>query len=355
MNQQQKSLRVGIAAILCAVVFRFFSPQMLWPLVQFLTKPDTVAFLIYAETGRDVRFSPSGQVEQENIPDPGLVYSPESQAAVTGDWVVPAFGDTSLVSLSYSCSYRPDVENLLREPLSWDLREGGPAVLIYHTHTTESYRRFQQDYEETAPYRTLDPHYNVVSVGDRVAELLEGAGITVIHDREVHDYPDYNTSYMHSRKAMQNLIKEYPNLRLVLDIHRDARDVPGGQLRTIANVGGKTSAQLMIVVGTNCRLKHSHWPENLALGLKLHAQLEAQTPGIVRPLCLRPQRFNQDLSPGALLIEVGAAGNSHGEAMLAAEQLAQAIIAISRGTQDCFTADDADSGSGPPSAPESDP
>ena len=104
----------------------------------------------------------------------------------------------------------------------------------------------------------------------------------------------------------------------------------------------------MIVVGTNSRMPHDTWPRNLSLGLKLHAQLEKQTPGIVRPLCLRPQRFNQDLSPGALLIEVGSAGNSHGEAMLAAQQLAEAIIAISKGTA---TEDWKDTASAPPAVP----
>ena len=56
--------------------------------------------------------------------------------------------------------------------------------------------------------------------------------------------------------------------------------------------------------------------------------------GLTRPLQLRSQRFNQDLSPGALLIEVGAAGNTHPEAMTAAEQLAKAVIALAKGTAD---------------------
>jgi len=99
-------------------------------------------------------------------------------------------------------------------------------------------------------------------------------------------------------------------------------------MRTRAEVGGEPSAQLMIVIGTN----HEGYEENLSLGLKLHAQLERQAEGIMRPLQLRAQRFNQDLSPGALLIEVGAAGNSHGEARIAAEQLAEAIAALARGT-----------------------
>lgn len=100
-------------------------------------------------------------------------------------------------------------------------------------------------------------------------------------------------------------------------------------MRTLAHVDGSDSAQLMIVVGTN----YDTWEENLSLALKLHAQLETACPGITRPLQLRGQRFNEDLSPGGLLIEVGAAGNSHDEALTAAGELAKAIIALAKGTQ----------------------
>ena len=100
-------------------------------------------------------------------------------------------------------------------------------------------------------------------------------------------------------------------------------------MRTLAQVEGESSAQLMMVLGTN----HKGYEENLSLGLKLHALLERTHPGLMRPLQLRAQRFNQDLLPGTLLIEVGAAGNTHPEAMTAAEVLAQAIIALSLGTE----------------------
>lgn len=351
MGQRQKSLRVGMAAILCALVFRFFSPGILEPLIRFLTEPDTVAFLIYAETGRDVRFSPSGDLMQEEIPEVKLTYAPESPEPAMPEWIMPVFGPDAAVELDYRCACRPDVDKLLREPLSWNLAGPEPTVLIYHTHTTESYQKFQQDYEETAPYRTLNPQYNVLSIGDRVTEILEQAGISVIHDREIHDYPSYNRSYMHSRVAEQKLLNRNPGILLALDIHRDAIEGPSGQMKTTANVGGSTSAQIMIVVGTNCRLPHKNWSQNLSVGLKLHAQLEAQTPGITRPLNLSPQRFNQDLCPGGLLIEVGAAGNSHGEAMLAAEQLGQAIVALSRGTA---TADWENREADPPAVPAAD-
>ena len=128
-------------------------------------------------------------------------------------------------------------------------------------------------------------------------------------------------------------MKGYPSIRLVLDLHRDAADTENGQLRTAVDTGDGQIAQLMLVMGTEeAGLRHPDWEENLSLALKLHATLEGQCPGIMRPLILRSQRFNQDMSPGALLVEVGAAGNTHAEAIAAAEQLAEAIAALAGGT-----------------------
>ena len=104
-------------------------------------------------------------------------------------------------------------------------------------------------------------------------------------------------------------------------------------MKTSATVAGKPSAQLMLVMGTNASgQEHPNWQENLSLGLKLQAVLQQKYPGICRPLALRAQRFNQDLSPGALLIEVGAAGNTRQEALTAMEALAEGILALAKGT-----------------------
>ena len=180
----------------------------------------------------------------------------------------------------------------------------------------------------------LDAEHNMLCIGDRVVEVLAQYGITALHDRSLHDYPDYNSAYENARKQAQKYLAAYPSIQLILDLHRDALEDQGTQLPTAATVGGQACAQLMLVSGTNAGgLSHEGWEENLSLALKLHAQLEQASPGIMRPISLRSQRFNQDLLPGALLVEVGSAGNTRQEALLAAEQLALAIAALARGTQ----------------------
>ena len=172
-----------------------------------------------------------------------------------------------------------------------------------------------------------------MGVGDYLEELLETRyGIQVIHDRKTHDYPSYNGSYSNARKSIEKYLKKYPSICLVLDLHRDASGDLKNQMRTKATVNGQKSAQIMFVVGTNgAGQKHPDWKENLALALKLQVQMERHAKGICRDINLRSQRFNQDESTGALIVEVGAAGNTRKEALIAVEVLAQAIADLSNG------------------------
>ena len=324
MDQQGKALRLGAWAILFAVMVKLSTLGVFQPLADIVRNPNIQSFLIYIETGRKVRFSPSSEDFFGESPGPQqeMVALPVFSAA-----------DTE-ISLYDAGGLAPDAEALLESPLSWNLRDAAPAVLILHTHATESYTKNGEPYVESSAYRTLDEDYNMLSIGGVVAEILSQNGISVIHDRELHDYPSYDGSYNHARKSIAYYLEKYPSIQLVLDLHRDASGDLGNQLRTLANVDGKDSAQLMLVIGSNgSGLSHPDWQENLALGLKLHTVLEDMAPGITRPVMLRTQRFNQDLSPGALLVEVGSAGNSHGEAMLAAEVLAHAVLVLAQGTE----------------------
>ena len=330
MNHHERSLRAGAAAILCAIIFRLGLGGLFQPMGEFLARPAVSSLLIYLETGRIVRFSPSS----EALP----LFSRES-AAPSFDTpeaeTVPVFSsqDLGLVTVKYYGTKEPDLEALMERPLSWDLADGEPAVLILHTHGTESYTKAPgESYTESSDFRTLDEGYNMISLGDLLAQALEAAGITVVHDRSLHDYPSYSGSYSSARKSIAAYLAEYPSIRLVLDLHRDASGDNANQLKTSATVNGAASAQLMLVVGTDASgLSHPNWEENLSLALKLYAQLERTAPGICRYISLRSQRFNQDQHPGALIVEIGGAGNSHAEAVTATSVLAGAVIDLAKG------------------------
>lgn len=325
MDHQRRSLRIGAMVIGGAVALRLLSGGLLAPLLRLLTRPETVAVLMYLETGRVVRTGNTMTYPAESpAPD---IKQPERQAAR----FTPE--DAALIRIDDESGYAPEVTTLLTAPLNWDLWDGEPRVLIIHTHGTESYTPSDgEDYEETSDYRTLDERYNMISIGDAVAERLEDAGIEVIHDRQFHDYPSYNGSYASAREAIEDILAEESGICLILDLHRDAAAVDGGQLDTSAQIDGRESAQLMLVVGTDAGgLYHPRWQENLSLALKLQVLLEKENSGLCRPINLCAERFNGDESPGALLVEVGAAGNTHREALLAARALADGIIALAYG------------------------
>lgn len=323
MKNLNRARRVGITAIGCSVLLRLFAAGIPEELYFRLIQPNIDAVLMKLETGQNVRFS---SYSESFSPD--FMESPPPYLPQTTEPSLPVFSGNEKVDLYYAVRKQPDIEALLEKPLQWNLFGAEPSVLILHTHTTESYTKQGESYKETSSWRTLDEDYNMLSIGHLVENILEENGIAVVQDRTVHDHPSYSGSYIRARQSIRDILDEYKNIRLVLDLHRDAAGTENNQMRTKAVVNGKTSAQLMVVIGTN----HEGYEENLSLGLKLHIQLEKQAAGIMRPLQLRSQRFNQDLSSGALLIEIGAAGNSHREAWIAAEELAKAVVALAGGT-----------------------
>lgn len=320
-------LRTGAAAIALAVVLKIFTSV---PLPTKLFNAQSVSrWVIYLETGRIL--AETVPATQATEPTPTVIEKepPEEPRRLSFS---PSDGDLVNIRSSWDCALTP--RELVMEPLDWDLTGDDPTVLIYHTHAMESYTpQAGEDYTEEVPFRTADLDYNMVSIGTRLAELLENAGISVLHDTTLHDAASYNGSYASSRETVEKYLAQYPSIRLVLDIHRDAaEDGSGHQVAATAETAQGDTARLMLVLGSEAGgLYNPNWQENYALAVKLQAVLEQESPGLCRELHLTDQRYNQDLSPGALLIEVGAAGNSHDEALRAMTPLAEAIAALSKG------------------------
>lgn len=322
MDWEKWCLRLGAGAVLLALTVRLFSGGAAEAVVETFAQPEIASALLFLETGRLMRPVPESATEVQQEAAEGLA--------------LPVFSaqDANLVSVNPVCGYDTDLQAWLAEPLSWKLKQDKPTVLIVHSHGTESYKN-TENYPEYTAYRTRDNDYNVVSVGAEIKKALEKGGISVLHDTACHDDPSYTAAYSNSRKSIQSYLAEYPSIEIVLDIHRDSvENKDGKQVRYAVETPEGTSAKLMLVVGTDANgLKHPNWPANMAFGVKLHALLERNTPGICRPISFRKQRFNQDLSPGALIVEVGSAGNTRQEALLAGKYLAEAILELSGGAK----------------------
>lgn len=314
---EDKALQVGAAVLTLALLLRLGGT---WERGQ-------------EELGRTLLFLSSGRLVTETVPpETEAAAEPAAEAMVEEAPAVPVFGENEETFVQVNAPWEVDIRSLLEEPLEWNLKGEEPTVLILHSHATESFEK-EPGYEETSPYRTLDTDFNMVSIGTRVAEILEAGGIGVIHDETLYDYPNYNDAYINAREAVEKHLAEHPSICLVLDLHRDAaEDAAGRQKTSSVTIDGVSTANLMLVMGSNKGNRvFPNWEKNLALAVKLQAQLEQTNPGLCKPIKLVTSRYNQDLSNGALLVEVGTAGNTHAEALAAAERLAAGILALENG------------------------
>ena len=333
MDRDGKILRLGATVILCATLFRLAGGGFR-QVTQYLPEGEEVlALAVFLQSGYVVRRQPEPETEETEPPAEAAQVSAQTVSAASV--LLPmTLSKAALegVSLQNGTGEGVDILALTAQDITWQLRSDKPTVLILHTHATESYTK-TEEYQESSAYRTLDEGYNVISVGDALAARLEEAGIGVLHDRTAYDYPSYSGSYNQARRALEMHLQENPSICLVLDLHRDAmEDGNGNQLGYTRETDRGTAAKLMIVCGSDAGgLTYPNWKENLALGAKLQAVLEGQCPGLCRPLSLRTGRYNQDMFSNMLLIEMGAAGNTRQQALVAAEELADAIIAMADG------------------------
>lgn len=276
--------------------------------------------------------APPPEPEPESEPEPEEPPAEESAEPASEE---PAPLDLSKVKGSdikldnHTAGLHPDPANYLKKdiPLTLKSAEKGPQILIMHTHTTEAYAMDGEDvYQESDPARTTDNNYNMVRVGEEMKAVFEEMGLSVVHDTTAYDYPGYNGSYGRSLAGIQAYLEKYPTIQVVLDVHRDALiDSKGTVYAKTADIDGEKTAQVMLVVGTNDGgLTHPDWKNHFNLAVHLQAAMLAVNPKLPREIDLRAQRFNQHVTPGSLLVEVGTSGNTLKEALAGARLFARA-------------------------------
>lgn len=187
-----------------------------------------------------------------------------------------------------------------------------PQVLIYHTHTCESFEPFvREHYDASFNFRTTDTTKSVVMVGDAIQTELEAQGIGVIHVRTIHDDPSYTGAYDRSRASIVPILEQYPSIKVALDIHRDAISGEGVAYQPYTEVNGREAAQVMIISGCDDgTMGMPEYMKNFHFACALQQQLEIDTPHLTRPILFDYRKYNQDLTSGSLLIEVGSHGNT---------------------------------------------
>lgn len=289
--------------------------------------------------GKDAVAALSAQAGESEMPDPDPEDTAEVQTTTAPSNIVEqtltGSDSTAYVSADgvYARNYTDyEVDLTKLEPSPVVLRDTEePQILIIHSHTTEAYAMDGTDiYTESGTARTTDNYYNMVRVGEAMAEVFRAAGFGVVHDTELYDYPAYNGAYTRSGAAIEAWLEQYPTIQIVLDVHRDALEAEDGTVyKTAAEVNGEKVAQCMLVVGTDAGGQtHDNWRQNLALAVEVQHQVNADYPTLARPIVVRSSRFNQQLTPGSLLVEVGTHGNTLQEALAAARLFAQSMAEV---------------------------
>lgn len=213
-------------------------------------------------------------------------------------------------------------------PVKANVSADVPLVLIVHTHTTEAYLDEDAYYynpkKAVAETRSHKDEENVIAVGKVVKDVLEGMGISVMHVTDYHDIYVFNESYNHSYSTVKKCLETYPSIKYVIDLHRDSViHTNGTKVQPVAEIDGRRAAQVMFVVGLGTNgLVHDAWEKNLTLAVKLQERLVKEYPDLTRPLNLRSGRFNQHLSAGMLLWEMGSCGNTLEQAKYSARLVA---------------------------------
>lgn len=220
-----------------------------------------------------------------------------------------------------------DLAAAVSAPVNITLPSEGPQILIMHTHGSEAYTQDGTDIYEPSDSsnRTLDEAYNVVRVGDEMERVFTEMGLSVVHDRTLYDYPKYSGAYDRSGAGVRQYLEQYPSIKIVLDVHRDALVGEDGTVyKAVTTIDGTKTAQVMLVLGSSEGGDHPNWTENLALAAKFQRSMDTLYPTLARPMTLRTPVYNQQLTSGSLLVEVGSHGNTLQEALAGARLFARA-------------------------------
>lgn len=218
--------------------------------------------------------------------------------------------------------------NLTEEILKPDIEVNNKDIIIFHTHTCESYTATEKfNYTQTGTYRTTDLNYNVARVGTELTKQLQSYNYNVIHDTTYHDYPAYSGSYERSLTTVKNLLLTNKDTDVIFDLHRDA--IGDYNYAPTVKIGEEYAAQLMFVIGTDGGgLEHPNWQQNLKFAVKIQEKANELYPGLFKPIILRNSRYNQHLAKGASIIEVGATGNTMEQCLTSMKYLAKVISEV---------------------------
>ncbi|MBT9776335.1 stage II sporulation protein P [Clostridium sp. MCC353] len=269
---------------------------------------------------------PAGEMQEDPVQNvPGKIYLKEQLADY--DYMIKNF--YSIHSSTTAGRDLMNADTFLDRNFKLTTGADQPQILIYHTHSQETFVDFGPD----------KPDANVIGMGNYLTSLLQQKGYNVIHDTSVYDLRDgkldRNKAYTYALDGITRILQENPSVEVVLDLHRDG--VREG-VHLVSDVNGKPTANIMFFNGLSQTptgeieyLKNPYREDNLAFSFQMQLKAAAYYPGYTRKIYLKGLRYNMHLRPASALVEVGAQTNTYQEALNAMEPLAEVLDMVLQG------------------------
>lgn len=252
-----------------------------------------------------------------------------SEEAYFGGGNLVSFNGVEVRSKIPESFYKLNIEELLNQKAELTIQDKSePSILVYHSHTTESYTLLDVGYyTKSLDLRSDDNAKNMVRVGDELCNYLEMQGFNVIHDTEIHD-TDYNSSYDSSRKVVEKYLEQYPSIEITIDVHRDDITYDNNtKVKPTAVVNGKKAAKMMIIAGAEYGSVKSFpdWEYNLRFDLAIQNKVNEKYEGLMRPILFSERKYNMFETKNSFLLEIGTDANTLDEACYSARLFATAL------------------------------
>lgn len=246
-----------------------------------------------------------------------------------GGGTLVSFGRVEIQSKIPDSFYTLNIEELLNQKADLSIQDiSQPTILVYHSHSTESYTLLDVGYyTESLDLRSDDNHKNMVRVGDDLVEYLEKMGFSVIHDTEIHD-ENYNGAYDSSRATVEKYLEEYPSIEITIDVHRDDITYENNtKVKPTATINGKKAARMMIIAGAQYGriTNYPDWEYNLRFVLAVQNKVAQMYDGLMRPVLFSERKYNMDETRNSFLLEIGTDANTLDEACYSARLFATAL------------------------------
>ncbi len=289
--------------------------------------PNTNAQQVQAQPSEQIE--EDDQTQQQQKPDSAVDIIASTYSQGTKDSYVQT-GDGSIWNLTSLSTQEISAQVEQALPFEIEFFSSEPQVLIMHTHTTETFELENRNWtypDFTA--KSTDNEINISAVGQVITTTLNNAGINTLHDTTLHDYPSYDGSYGRSYETVQQYLTQYPSIKVVIDVHRDAiQKQDGTRIKPVAEINGQTAAQVMLISCADYDGNIPNYKQNLTFAAKWQAEMEKMYPGLTRPVLFDYRYYNQDLTTGSLLLEVGGHANTLDEALYSAELVSHALISL---------------------------